>query len=154
MISLIGTYECKIDVKGRLMLPVNLKKQLGDHLNESFIVKRSVFQNCLELHPFSEWKLTMKKINKLNKFVKKNNDFIRKYNAGVRIIDLDNSGRLLIPKDLSKLYFSNNEIVLTSAINIIEIWDKTSYEKVINDPGLDFANLSESVMGNQSEDVS
>ena len=136
------------------MLPVNLKKQLGDHLNESFIVKRSVFQNCLELHPFSEWKLTMKKINKLNKFVKKNNDFIRKYNAGVRIIDLDNSGRLLIPKDLSKLYFSNNEIVLTSAINIIEIWDKTSYEKVINDPGLDFANLSESVMGNQSEDVS
>ena len=87
MISLIGTYECKIDVKGRLMLPVNLKKQLGDHLNESFIVKRSVFQNCLELHPFSEWKLTMKKINKLNKFVKKNNDFIRRYNAGVRIID-------------------------------------------------------------------
>ena len=136
------------------MIPVNLKKQLGDHLNESFIVKRSVFQNCLELHPFSEWKLTMKKINKLNKFVKKNNDFIRRYNAGVRIIDLDNSGRLLIPKDLSKLYFSNNEIVLTSAINIIEIWDKTSYEKVINDPGLDFANLSESVMGNQSEDVS
>ena len=154
MISLIGTYECKIDVKGRLMLPVNLKKQLGDHLNESFIVKRSVFQNCLELHPFSEWKLTMKKINKLNKFVKKNNDFIRRYNAGVRIIDLDNSGRLLIPTDLSKLYFSNNEIVLTSAINIIEIWDKTLYEKVINDPGLDFANLSESVMGNQSEDVS
>ena len=154
MISLIGTYECKIDVKGRLMLPVNLKKQLGDHLNESFIVKRSVFQNCLELHPFSEWKLTMKKINKLNKFVKKNNDFIRRYNAGVRIIDLDNSGRLLIPKDLSKLYFSNNEIVLTSAINIIEIWDKILYEKVINDPGLDFANLSESVMGNQSEDVS
>ena len=136
------------------MLPVNLKKQLGDHLNESFIVKRSVFQNCLELHPFSEWKLTMKKINKLNKFVKKNNDFIRRYNAGVRIIDLDNSGRLLIPKDLSKLYFSNNEIVLTSAINIIEIWDKILYEKVINDPGLDFANLSESVMGNQSEDVS
>ena len=106
MIKLIGTYECKIDVKGRLMFPVNLKKQLGKHLNESFIVKRSVFQNCLELHPYSEWKLTMEKLNKLNRFVKKNNDFIRRYNAGVRIIDLDNNGRLLIPKDLSKLYFS------------------------------------------------
>ena len=105
MINLIGTYECKIDIKSRIMLPVNLKKQLGDHINESFIVKRSVFQNCLELHPFSEWKLTMEKINKLNKFVKKNNDFIRRYNAGVRIIELDNSGRLLIPKELSKQYF-------------------------------------------------
>ena len=154
MISLIGTYECKIDIKSRVMLPVNLKKQLGDHINESFIVKRSVFQNCLELHPFSEWKLTMEKINKLNKFVKKNNDFIRRYNAGVRIIELDNSGRLLIPKELSKQYFSSNELVLTSAINIIEIWDKSRYESVINDTELDFAELSESVMGNQSDGVS
>ena len=154
MINLIGTYECKIDVKGRLLLPVNLKKQLGDHVNESFIVRRSVFQNCLELHPFSEWKLTMEKINKLNKFVKKNNDFIRMYNAGVRIVDLDSNGRLLIPKDLSKIYFSNNEIVLTSAINIVEIWDKKQYENLINNSAGDFANLSESVMGNQSEDVS
>ena len=154
MINLIGTYECKIDIKSRIMLPVNLKKQLGDHINEGFIVKRSVFQNCLELHPFSEWKLTMEKINKLNKFVKKNNDFIRRYNAGVRIIELDNSGRLLIPKELSKQYFSSNELVLTSAINIIEIWDKSRYEKVINDTELDFAELSESVMGNQSDGVS
>ena len=154
MINLIGTYECKIDVKGRLLLPVNLKKQLGDHVNESFIVRRSVFQNCLELHPFSEWKLTMEKINKLNKFVKKNNDFIRMYNAGVRIVELDSNGRLLIPKDLSKIYFSNNEIVLTSAINIVEIWDKMQYENLINNSADDFANLSESVMGNQAEDVS
>jgi MraZ protein len=136
------------------LLPVNLKKQLGDHVNESFIVRRSVFQNCLELHPFSEWKLTMEKINKLNKFVKKNNDFIRMYNAGVRIVDLDSNGRLLIPKDLSKIYFSNNEIVLTSAINIVEIWDKKQYENLINNSADDFADLSESVMGNQAEDVS
>ena len=141
MINLIGTYECKIDVKGRLLLPVNLKKQLGDHVNESFIVRRSVFQNCLELHPFSEWKLTMEKINKLNKFVKKNNDFIRMYNAGVRIVDLDSNGRLLIPKDLSKIYFSNNEIVLTSAINIVEIWDKKQYENLINNALLLFQKV-------------
>ena len=51
MINLIGTYECKADVKGRLMLPVTLKRQLGDQINESFILKRSVFQPCLELHP-------------------------------------------------------------------------------------------------------
>lgn len=96
----------------------------------------------------------MQKLNKLNRFVKKNNDFIRGYNAGVRIIELDNSGRLLIPKDLSKLYFSNNDIVLTSAINIIEVWSKNSYEEVISDTNLNFADLSESVMGNQSNDVS
>jgi MraZ protein len=136
------------------MLPVALKKQLGVNLNESFILKRSVFQPCLELHPIVEWKLTMDKVNTLNRFIKKNNDFIRRYTAGLRIVELDNSGRILIPKDLLKSYFSKNELVLTSAINIIEIWDKQSYEEVINDPKLDFGKLSESVMGNSNSDVS
>ena len=154
MVNLIGTYHCKADVKGRLMLPIALKKQLGVNINESFILKRSVFQPCLELHPYSEWKLTMDKINTLNRFIKKNNDFIRLYTAGVRIVDLDNSGRILIPKDLLKTYFSKNHLVLTTAINIIEIWDKDSYENVINNPKIDFADLSEKVMGNKEEDVS
>ena len=154
MINLVGTYDCKADVKGRLMLPIALKKQLGDNLNESFILKRSVFQPCLELHPIIEWKLTMDKVNKLNRFVKKNNDFIRRYTAGVRIVDLDNSGRILIPKDLLKSHFSKNELVLTYAINIIEIWDKKLYEDVINDSQIDFEDLSESVMGNAINDVS
>ena len=96
----------------------------------------------------------MDKINTLNRFIKKNNDFIRMYTAGVRIVDLDNSGRILIPKDLLKTYFSKNDLVLTTAINIIEIWDKDSYENVINNPEIDFADLSEEVMGNKEEDVS
>ncbi|SVA14485.1 uncharacterized protein METZ01_LOCUS67339, partial [marine metagenome] len=154
VVNLIGTYQCKADVKGRLMLPIALKKQLGVNINESFILKRSVFQPCLELHPYSEWKLTMDKINTLNRFIKKNNDFIRMYTAGVRIVDLDNSGRILIPKDLLKTYFSKNNLVLTTAINIIEIWDKDSYENIINNPEIDFADLSEKVMGNKEEDVS
>ena len=96
----------------------------------------------------------MDKVNKLNRFLKKNNDFIRMYTAGVRIVDLDSNGRILIPKDLLKLHFSKNNLVLTSAINMIEIWDKNLYEKVINDSEIDFAELSEKVMGNQIDDVS
>ena len=154
MVNLIGTFECKADVKGRLMLPISIKRQLGNQINERFILKRSVFQRCLELHPYSEWKLTMDKVNKLNRFLKKNNDFIRMYTAGVRVVDLDSNGRILIPKDLLKTHFSKNNLVLTSAINMVEIWDKESYEKVINNSEIDFADLSEKVMGNQENNVS
>jgi len=154
MVNLIGTFECRIDVKGRLMIPVAVKRQLGNLINESFILKRSVFHPCLELHPYVEWKLTMNKVNGLNRFIKKNNDFIRMYTAGVRIVGLDNNGRILIPKDLLKRYFSKNNLVLTTAINMIELWDKESYEKVINSSELNFAQLSEQVMGNQNNNVS
>ena len=99
MKTLIGTYECKVDAKGRLMLPTSLKKQLGS-LEEGFVLKRSVFQPCLELFPMSEWNKMMLKINKLNRFVKKNNDFIRRFTAGVKMVEIDATGRLLIPKDL------------------------------------------------------
>ena len=154
MINLIGTYECTVDNKGRIMIPAQLKKQLDGFTREPFILKRSVFQNCLELFPYSEWKLMMDKVNKLNRFVKKNNDFIRMYTAGVKSIDLDSNGRLLVPKDLIAISKLTKNVVLSSSINIIEIWDKDEYEKSINDPKVDFAKLTEEVMGNDQDNVS
>ena len=154
MINLIGTYECTVDNKGRIMIPAQLKKQLDGFTTKPFILKRSVFQNCLELFPYSEWKLMMDKVNKLNRFVKKNNDFIRMYTAGVKSIDLDSNGRLLVPKDLIAISKLTKNVVLSSSINIIEIWDKDEYEKSINDPKVDFAKLTEEVMGNDQDNVS
>jgi len=154
MINLIGTYECSVDNKGRIMLPSQLKKQLDGVISNPFIIKRSVFQNSLELFPFNEWKLMMDKINKLNRFIKKNNDFIRMYTAGVKSVELDSNGRILIPKNLLTISKLKKHVVLCSSINIIEIWDKDEYEKNINDPKVDFVKLTEDVMGNDNENIS
>lgn len=151
LINLIGTYECKVDAKGRLMISSAFKKQLSPILQEGFVVKRAVFQPCLELYPMQEWNKVMLKINSLNRFIKKNNDFIRRFTAGVKEVELDSSGRLLIPKDLCHFAGIKKQIVLSSAINIIEIWDKDSYEKSIDDTAMDFASLTEEVMGNSDD---
>ena len=152
MVNLIGTYECKADAKGRVMLPAALKKQLHTVLQEGFVLKRSVFQSCLELYPMQEWNKLMESVNKLNRFKKKNNDFIRRFTAGVKIIELDNTGRLLIPKDLHSFAGISKEVVVASAGSIMEIWDKEKYEKAIDDATVDFADLAEEVMGNIEQD--
>ena len=144
---LIGTYECKIDVKGRLLIPIALKKQIADSISQGFVLKRAVFQACLELYPLQQWKDLISKVNKLNRFKKKNNDFIRRFTAGLKFIELDNTGRLLIPKELTEFANIKREIVLSSSVNIIEIWDKSKYEKTIDDSKSDFAQLAEEVMG-------
>ena len=154
MSTLIGTYECKMDIKGRLMFPSSFKKQLEDKLDKGFILKRSVFQRCLELFPLDEGEKTMNGVNQVNRFVKKNNDFIRRYTAGLKSIELDNVGRILVPKDLIKFADLKKNLVMTSAVNIIEIWDKELYEKSINNSEIDFAQLTEDVMGNTSDNVS
>jgi MraZ protein len=150
--SIVGTYECKVDAKFRLLLPAPLKKQLSASLQDGFVLKRSVFQPCLELYPMQEWNLMMQKVNKLNKFVKKNNDFIRRFTAGVKIVEIDALGRLLIPKDLVTFAGISKDLVLSSAVNIVEIWDKDLYEKAIDDSVIDFADLAEDVMGNVNDD--
>ena len=150
--SIVGTYECTVDAKGRLLLPAPLKKQLTNTLQNGFVLKRSVFQPCLELYPMTEWNLMMQKINKLNRFVKKNNDFIRRFTAGVKVVEIDALGRLLMPKDLTNFAQISKDIVLSSAVNIIEIWDKDLYEKAIDDSVVDFADLAEDVMGNVNDD--
>ena len=148
--NLVGSYECKVDAKARLMLPSALKKQLAATLAEGFVLKRSVFQECLEMYPMQEWNALMQKLNGLNRFKKKNNDFIRKFTAGVKQVDVDTNGRLLIPKDLVGFAGIQKEIVVASAINIIEIWDKDKYESAISSFD-DFADLAEEVMGNDDE---
>ncbi len=134
------------------MMPAPLRKQLAVGIDDGFVLKRSVFQSCLELYPMAEWEKMMQKINKLNRFVKKNNDFIRRFTAGVKIIEVDAAGRLLIPKDLVVFAGIDKEIVLSSAVNIVEIWDKEKYEQSIDDSVVDFADLAEEVMGNINDD--
>lgn len=134
------------------MISSAFKKQLSPILQEGFVLKRAVFQSCLELYPMQEWNEVMRKMNALNRFVKKNNDFIRRFTAGVKVVELDASGRLLIPKDLCQFASIKKQVVLSSAINIIEIWDKDSYEQTIDDAAIDFASLAEEVMGNSDED--
>jgi MraZ protein len=148
VVNLIGTYECRVDAKGRVMFSSAFKKQLSSVLQEGFVIKRAVFQPCLELYPMQEWNLMMEKVNKLNRFKKKNNDFIRRFT----VVELDATGRILIPKDLCDFAGIQKQIVMSSSVNIVEIWDKDKYEKAIDDASLDFADLAEEVMGNTDED--
>ena len=100
----------------------------------------------------SEWEILMERVNKLNRFKKKNNDFIRRFTAGLKMIEVDAAGRLLIPKDLVAFSGITKDIVVASAINIVEIWDKENYEKAIDDATGDFADLAEEVMGQDDTD--
>lgn len=156
MLNLIGEYECKPDAKGRVLLPSALKKQLAPVLDKGFVLKRSVFNKCVELYPVDEWNDVMKQINTLNRFIKKNNDFIRLFTAGVKLQEVDGSGRILLPKDLKAFAGLEGSIVMSSSVNMIEIWDKDTYEETLNNPETDFGNLAEDVMGglNNSDNVS
>ncbi len=149
MIPIQGEHICRVDVKGRFLLPAALKNQLIASLKEGFIVKRSIFSSCLELYPKPNWDELISKItSKLNRFRKEDNDFIRAYNAGLKEVELDGTGRLLIPRDLAIFAEITGDIVITAKMNCIEIWDKAKYDEVVNATQTNISDLAEKILGN------
>ena len=146
MTNFIGEFDCKLDAKGRLMVPSGLRKQLDPAAKESFVVNRG-FEKCLVLYPKNDWDRISAEVNQLNQYVKKNRDFIRYFYRGATELVLDVTGRLLFPKRLLEYGSIDKEVVLFAYSDRIEVWDKDTYEALLTDEPEDFANLAEEVMG-------
>ena len=142
----LGEYEIKIDSKGRMRLPTGIKKQLNPAANGRFVVNRG-FEKSLEIYPFDVWEKTRAKVEKLNNFNKKHRKFIRAFLAGATELVLDSADRLNIPKHLLKYAEITNEAILTPGKHTLELWNKKRYFEELDIDSDDFADLAESVLG-------
>lgn len=124
----IGEYYCKLDSKGRLLLPSSFKEQLGEALDEGFVLRPGLFDNCLELFGMRDWKAMQEKLGKLNPFKAENLTLVRRFNAGARMAKVDANGRLQIPKDLLEKASLSKEVVMTSLYDRMQIWDRSLKE--------------------------
>lgn len=147
MINLLGEYDCKLDAKGRLMMPTGLKRQMENLLHEGFVINRDTHEKCLVLYPKSEWEKISKQLARLNRFVRKNALFIRKFNNGATPVMLDGTGRMLIPKPLSLYAELDKEVKVLGNGERIEIWAKSKHEEMLASDDFDFSSLAEEVMG-------
>lgn len=146
MTNLIGEFECRIDAKGRFMLPAGLKKQMPPEVQDRFVINRG-FEKCLVLYPQNVWKVISDEVNQLNLYNKKNRDFVRYFYRGATEMVLDSANRLLLPKQLTVYAGIEKEIVLSAFSNRIEIWSKGVYDKLLMNEPEDFSSLAEEVMG-------
>ena len=147
--NLLGEFECKVDAKGRILFPAALKKQIDEKEGVNFVINRGL-EPCLVLYTERTWEKITKDLSRLNRFVPKNQRFIRQFYNGAKIIELDNSSRILIPKKLLEYASVKNEAVLFAHMDRIEIWSKVQYEKVLDIKPEEFAALAETVVGNIS----
>lgn len=146
MINLLGEFECKVDSKGRFLLPASLKKQLESQAQDKFVVNRG-FEKCLVLYPDKEWQKITTELNALNLYNKKNRDFVRYFYRGATELVPDTAARLLLPKSLMDYAGIDKDIVLFAFSNRIEIWAKESYDNLMTDEPESFSLLAEEVMG-------
>lgn len=146
MTSFLGEFECKLDSKLRIALPAALKKQLPAEAEGRFVVNRG-FEQHLVLYPFPEWRRVTAQLDRLNPFVKKHRDFTRYFHRGATELELDSSGRLLLPRRLLDYAGIHDAVILLAYAQRIECWDPTLYDNVLSDEPADFSRLAEEIMG-------
>ncbi|TDG35145.1 division/cell wall cluster transcriptional repressor MraZ [Pedobacter changchengzhani] len=146
MTQLLGEFDCKLDAKGRLMVPSALKKQLPNAEEEGLIVNRG-FEKNLIIYPKSVWDAILLDLSKLNVYEKENREFIRAFTRGATILSLDAAGRVLLPKSLVDYAGIGSDLVLACQLDRIELWDKKAYEDSFDNVPENFANLAQKVMG-------
>lgn len=146
MASFIGDFVCKIDDKGRVLLPSVFKKAIPAEAHDTFIIKKDIYERCLVLYPLNEWERQVQIIRqKLNPYNKEHNAFLRGFFKGTAEVILDSTNRLLIPKRLLEEAGIEKEAVLAGQDGKIEIWNKDLYDAISTSN--DFANLAETIMG-------
>ncbi|MEJ7672188.1 MAG: division/cell wall cluster transcriptional repressor MraZ [Chitinophagaceae bacterium] len=105
------------------------------------------FEKCLSLYPMKSWEPIFAEISDLNDFEPKVRQFRRYFLNGATQVVLDTANRLLIPKNLMEYAGLEKDIVLVSAVNKIEIWDKNKYQQFFETFSPEaFSNLAKDVM--------
>ncbi len=144
----LGEFECKLDAKGRMMIPANLRKQLPEAEREGLVINRG-FEKHLVVYPRKEWDLILDDLSKLNQYEKKNRDFVRYFTRGATEVVPDAAGRVLFPKALLEYAGIGTDVVLTGNLNKIEVWAQSAYDEQLDNEPENFAKLAEEVMGNK-----
>ncbi|MEG0517482.1 MAG: protein mraZ [Bacteroidales bacterium] len=148
MAKFIGEYCVKIDDKGRLIFPSAFKSVFAHQEQLSFVVKKNLFENCLDMYTYQEWEKESEKVKeRLNFFNKEHTRFWREYMRDRAMVEPDEKlGRISIPKKLLAAIGAEKEIVFAGNDHKIEIWAKEAYDDKRMEQQ-DFVSLAEKILG-------
>lgn len=147
MATFIGDYTCRLDAKGRVILPSAFKKQMPPAAEDRFVARKDIFEKCLVLYSIDDWNRQLDKIrSRINPYNREHNIFLRNFFKGTAELTLDSSNRLLIPRRLLDLAGIGKDVVLAGQDGRIEMWAEEVYAR-IDMPPEDFANLAEKLLG-------
>ena len=131
MVTFIGEYTSKIDDKGRMVFPASLKGMLPPGSDMRFVIKKDLFEPCLQMYTMEEWEHTSAEVkSKLNFFNRQHAIFWREYMRDRDVVEPDAKlGRITVSRKLLDAIGVTKEVVFYGNDFKIEIWAKEEFEK-------------------------
>ena len=131
MCTFIGDYTGKMDNKCRVVVPASFRKQMMAAGLSGFVLRRSVFEKCIDMYPIDEWERMLAGIRaKLNLFNAKHVAFMREFCRGTLEVEMDANGRILLPRRLLDEVGIDKEMVFAGQDKMIQLWEVEEYDRV------------------------
>lgn len=135
-------YECKLDAKGRLVLPAKIKANLPE-ASANELVLRHGFEPSLIVYPMPEYKKIHNKIAALSEFDPEQRKLKRNFFRTVAQVELDSNGRFLIPRAMLAYAKLEKEAIVVGVGNVIEIWNPALYDDYLIDDQDQYSSLAQ-----------
>lgn len=147
----LGNIEAKTDAKGRAFLPSAFRRTLQAAGEESLMLRKDIFQDCLVLYPQSVWNEQEDALRKrLSRWNKQQQHIFRQFVREAIEVKLDGNGRFLIPKRYLSMAEIDQDIVFIGVGNTIEIWSgKNAAEPFVDDET--FSKTIEELMSDSND---
>lgn len=121
-------YDCKLDAKGRLVLPARIKASLPENSGNELVIGLG-FEKCLVVYPLQEFKKIYSKVAGLSEFNPEYRRLQRNFFRGNSVVELDGSGRFLIPKSMLNYAQLEKSVTVVGMGNKVELWNPELYQE-------------------------
>lgn len=122
--NFIGRFSAKIDAKNRVFLPSSFRKTVISAAEESLVIRKDYFENCLVIYPMSEWRAEVERVRqRLNRFDVRQQMVYRQLLSEAQEVQIDSSGRILISKQQLEKVGIKQDVVFVGMQQVIELWD-------------------------------
>lgn len=142
----LGNIEAKIDAKARIFVPAAFRKILQSSAQNTLILRKDIFQDCLVLYPIEVWEEELNKLRtKLSRWDKNQQALFRQFVVDAERLEMDSNGRILIPKRYLQMVGIASEVRFLGMDNTIEIWTKELLDSTLMSAS-DFSNSIQDAM--------
>lgn len=134
MQAFIGEYSCKADSKCRVVVPASFRKVMEANQQTLFVLRKNVFEACIDMYPHCEWEAMATKLRgELNFFDRKHVAFWREFHRGTQEVEMDGNGRILLPRRMLEEAGVDKDMIFAAQGSVVQIWDPQMYEAVAFD---------------------
>lgn len=142
----LGNIEAKIDSKMRVFVPATFRKVLQAAGQFALILRKDIFQDCLVLYPEDVWETEIQKLrSRLSRWDKQQQQLFRQFVVDAERLEMDASGRVLIPKRYLQMVGISSDIRFLGVDSTIEVWGSGLLENNLIAPD-EFGNEIQRIM--------